>query len=127
MKKDLFSIILTPQEINIMKIVWEYGEATAKLVYENIYKNRQISYTTIMTMMNILEKKGALIHSNKGRAYLYRPLLSRQQAVKNQFNYILSKYFDDEPVKMIDFLVNDMFNLSPGDFELPEAVPVLHE
>jgi len=113
--KDVSSIILTPQEIKIMKIVWENGNATAKLVFENIYKKRQISYTTIMTMMRILEKKGVLAHSIKGRAYLYRPLISRRQAIRNQIHDLLGKYFDDEPDKMIDFLFDDMSDLFHSD------------
>ena len=109
--KNVSSIILTPQEIKIMKIVWENGNATAKLVFENIYKERQISYTTIMTMMRILEKKGVLAHSIQGRAYLYRPLISRRQAIRNQIHDLLGKYFDNEPDKMIDFLFDDMSDL----------------
>ncbi|MEJ2244738.1 MAG: BlaI/MecI/CopY family transcriptional regulator [Acidobacteriota bacterium] len=115
MTKDVSSIILTPQEIKIMKIVWENGNATAKLVFENIYKERQISYTTIMTMMRILEKKGVLVHSIQGRAYLYRPLISRRQAIRNQIHDLLGKYFDDEPDKMIDFLFDDMSDLFYND------------
>ena len=111
MTKDVSSIVLTPQEIKIMKVVWENGNATAKLVFENFYKKRQISYTTIMTMMRILEKKGVLAHSIRGRAYLYRPLISRRQAIRNQIHDLLGKYFDDEPDKMIDFLFDDMSDL----------------
>lgn len=115
MTKDVSSIILTPREIKIMKIVWKNGNATAKLVFENIYKKRQISYTTIMTMMRILEKKGVLAHSIRGRAYLYRPLISRRQAIRNQIHDLLGKYFDDEPDKMIDFLFDDMSDLFCSD------------
>lgn len=102
MKKDLDSIILTRQELQIMKVVWDKGEATVKEVCDAMSQRKVTAYTTILTLMGILEEKGALIHTRSGRAYVYKPLLSRQQATRNQVRDVLTRFFDGSPEKMIE-------------------------
>jgi BlaI family penicillinase repressor len=102
MKKDLDSIILTRQELQIMKVVWELGVATVKEVCNAMSQRKATAYTTILTLMGILEEKGALIHSRSGRAYVYRPLLSRQQATRNQVHDVLVRLFDGDPERLIE-------------------------
>jgi BlaI family transcriptional regulator, penicillinase repressor len=101
MKKDLDSIILTRQELQIMKVIWERGVATVKDVCDAMSKKKAIAYTTILTLMGILEEKGALVHSRSGRAYIYKPLLTRQQATRNQVHDVLTRFFDGSAEKLI--------------------------
>jgi len=102
MKKDLDSIILTRQELQIMKVVWDKGAATVKEVCDAMSQRKVTAYTTILTLMGILEEKGALVHTRSGRAYVYKPLLSREQATRNQIHDILTRFFDGNPEKMIE-------------------------
>ena len=106
MKKDLNSIILTRQELQIMKVVWERKEATVKEVWGVITLKKPTAYTTILTLMGILEDKGALDHLRAGRAYVYRPLLSQEQATRNQVEDLIRRFFDGKPEKLIETLVN---------------------
>jgi BlaI family transcriptional regulator, penicillinase repressor len=109
MKKDLDSIILTRQELQIMKVVWDLGEATVKEVCDAVSQRKATAYTTILTLMGILEEKGVLVHSRSGRAYIYRPLLTRQQATRNQVNDVLARFFEGNPEKLIaNVLENEM-------------------
>ena len=62
---------LTPQELAIMKVVWALEEATVRDVYETLREQRQIAYTTVMTMMKILETKGYLKRTQVDRAFVY--------------------------------------------------------
>jgi BlaI family penicillinase repressor len=101
MKKDLDSIILTRQELRIMKVIWARGMATVKDVCDVMSQKRTIAYTTVLTLMGILEEKGALVHTRSGRAYVYRPLLTRQQATRNQVQDILARFFDGSAEKLI--------------------------
>lgn len=73
MKKDMDSIILTRQELQIMKVVWDRGAATVKEVCDIMSQQKVTAYTTILTLMGILEEKGALVHTRSGRAYVYKP------------------------------------------------------
>jgi predicted transcriptional regulator len=107
MKKDLNTIILTKQELQIMKVVWERGAATVKDVCETMSKRRAIAYTTVLTLMSILEEKGVLVHTKSGRAYVYRPVLSRRQATRNQVQDILERFFDGRPEKLIENVLED--------------------
>ena len=101
MKRDLESIILTRQELQIMKVVWELEAATVKEVCNALSQQRRTAYTTILTLMGILEEKGVLIHQRSGRAYCYRPLLSKEQATRNQVQDVLLRFFDGRADHMI--------------------------
>ena len=102
MKRDLDSLILTRQEFQIMKVVWEKGSATVREVCETISQRKPTAYTTVLTLMGILEEKGALSHTRLGRAYIYRPLLSSRQAVHNHLHDVITRIFDGNPEKMIE-------------------------
>jgi BlaI family transcriptional regulator, penicillinase repressor len=106
MKKDLNSIILTRQELQIMKVVWARGAATVRDVCTALSASKPTAYTTVLTLMGILEDKGVLNHVRSGRAYTYRPILSRQQATQNQVNDILSRFFDGSSEKLVEHLLN---------------------
>ncbi len=102
MKKDLDSIILTRQELQIMKVVWERGSVTVREVFDVISQKKITAYTTILTLMGILEAKGVLTHTKSGRTYLYQPLLSREKATQNQVQDLIVRFFDGSPEKLIE-------------------------
>ena len=64
-----------------MKVVWDLDKATVRDVYETLREQRQIAYTTVLTMMKILETKGYLKKTQAERAFVYRPSRPRQQVV----------------------------------------------
>ncbi len=107
MKKNLNSIILTRQELQIMMVVWECGSATVREVCDAISRKKPTAYTTILTLMGILESKGVLAHSRVGRAYVYRPILSRRQATRNQVQDILVRFFDGNPERLIENVLEE--------------------
>jgi BlaI family penicillinase repressor len=104
MKKDLNSMLLTRQELQIMRVVWERSEATVRDVCEVISRKKKTAYTTILTLMGILEAKGALTHVRSGRAYVYRPILSRDQATSNQVNDMIERFFDGDADRLVDYV-----------------------
>ena len=126
MKKDLKRIILTPQELQIMKVIWELGVASVKSVYSVISRNKNTAYTTILTIMGILESKGALTHTKSGRAFIYRPLLSREQATRNQISDVLDRFFDGNPQKLIESIQgNDMKSWHVKDQSLKQEAEAM--
>src|SRR6266571_2178730 len=86
--------VLTGQELQIMKIVWQLGTATVREVYEELLKHRKIAYTTVMTMMGILEQKGRLTKNSKDRAYVYSPAEPRAEIVGNMVHDFVRRVFD---------------------------------
>lgn len=83
---------LTPLELDIMKVLWEIGPANVQAVQERL-KGRELAYTTVQTMLNILHRKGRVKRQLKERAYVYRPVLSRQKAVAQAVGDVLERFF----------------------------------
>lgn len=77
-----------------MKVVWRLGTATGRDVYEALRSTRPVAYTTVMTMMKILEEKRYLKKTRADRAYLYRPARPRKQVVGSMVRDFLDRVFD---------------------------------
>src|SRR5688572_11022611 len=86
--------VLTDQELAIMKVVWQRRKATVREVYEELLKHRKIAYTTVMTMMGILEQKGRLTKTEQARAYVYTPTESQGKVVDSMVNDFVKRVFD---------------------------------
>jgi predicted transcriptional regulator len=98
---------LTPQELAIMKVVWRLDKATVRDVYEALRDKRPIAYTTVMTMMKILEDKGYLKKVLVDRAHVYRPAQKRQQVVGAMVRDFLDRVFDGAPADLLVHLAKD--------------------
>jgi predicted transcriptional regulator len=87
---------LTPQELAIMKVVWRLGAATVRDVYEDLRASRRVAYTTVMTMMNILEGKGYLKKERikDERAYRYKPARPEQATLTSMVAEFVDRVFD---------------------------------
>jgi BlaI family transcriptional regulator, penicillinase repressor len=98
---------LTPQELAIMKIVWRLEEATVRDVYETMRDTREVAYTTVMTMMRILEEKGYLKKTMVERAHLYKPTKPRQQVLGGMVKDFVDRVFDGAPASLLVHLAKD--------------------
>jgi len=98
---------LTDQELEIMKIIWTRGTATVRDVYEELLTRRKIAYTTVMTMMGILEQKGHLKKSADERAYLYTPAQPQREVVGNMVHDFLKRVFNGSAKPLLVQLVED--------------------
>ena len=107
---------LTPQELAIMKVVWRLDKATVRDVYEALRQKREIAYTTVMTMMRILEDKGYLKKVRVDRAYEYRPTQPRHQVLGAMVRDFLDRVFDGATAPLLVHLARDN-RLSPEEKE----------
>jgi predicted transcriptional regulator len=98
---------LTPQELAIMKVVWSRDKATVRDVYEALREKRQIAYTTVMTMMRILEEKGYLKKTLVDRAHVYKPAQRRQQVIGAMVRDFLDRVFDGASDSLLVHLAKD--------------------
>jgi BlaI family penicillinase repressor len=105
---------LTPQELAIMKVVWRLERATVRDVYEALRAYREIAYTTVMTMMKILEEKKYLKKTRVDRAYEYRPTQPRHQVVGAMVRDFLDRVFDGAAAPLLVHLAKDS-KLSKAD------------
>src|SRR5436190_4485896 len=98
---------LTTQELAIMKVVWRLGHATVRDVYHALLENRHIAYTTVMTMMNILEAKGYLKKEKHDRAYRYRPARPERAVVGSMVREFVNRVFDGASRPLLLHLVEN--------------------
>jgi BlaI family penicillinase repressor len=96
---------LTPQELAIMKVVWELETATVRDVYERLRARRDVAYTTILTMMKILEQKGYVTKERVERAFVYRATRPRQQVLGGMVREFVDRVFDGASRPMLLHLV----------------------
>jgi BlaI family penicillinase repressor len=98
---------LTEQELEIMKVIWERDKATVRDVYESLLERRKIAYTTVMTMMNILEQKKYLRKSAEDRAYIYRPAKPKKQVIKGMVREFVDRVFNGSAEPLLVHLIED--------------------
>ena len=107
---------LTEQELEIMKIVWAREVATVRDVYEALLERRKIAYTTVMTMMKILEQKKYLLKTREDRAYIYRPAKPKNQVIKGMVREFVNRVFNGSAEPLLVHLIEDR-RLSQKDLE----------
>jgi BlaI family transcriptional regulator, penicillinase repressor len=106
----------TDAELEIMQVVWDLGQATVRQVHEVISAQRPVAYTTTMTMLGLLVKKGHLRREESGRAFLYRPAHPRSRVVSRMLDDFLARVFRGSARPLVLALLRDR-KLSRKDFE----------
>jgi BlaI family transcriptional regulator, penicillinase repressor len=107
---------LTEQELEIMKIVWSRDVSTVRDVYEALLERRKIAYTTVMTMMKILEQKKYLLKTQEDRAYIYRPAKPKNQVIKGMVREFVNRVFNGSAEPLLLHLMEDQ-RLSKKELE----------
>ncbi|HWN40818.1 MAG TPA: BlaI/MecI/CopY family transcriptional regulator [Thermoanaerobaculia bacterium] len=107
---------LTEQELEIMKVVWERKASTVRDVYEALRERKGVAYTTVMTMMNILETKGHLVKRPEGRAYVYEPSQAQTQVISGMVQEFVDRVFDGAARPLVLSLLQER-KLSREDLE----------
>jgi len=90
-----------------MKVVWRLGQVTVRDVYESLLESRRVAYTTVMTMMNVLETKGYLKKEKHERAYRYRPTRPERTVISSMVREFVNRVFDGAPRPLLLHLVKD--------------------
>jgi len=98
---------LTGQELEIMKVIWKLGTPTVRQVYETMLEHRKVAYTTVMTMMNILETKGYLKKRHGERAFVYAPSRPEKQVIRAMVREFVDRVFNGAAEPLLLHLVED--------------------
>lgn len=101
------STILTAAELEIMHEVWRLEQATVRDVYEALRERRKVAYTSVMTVMKILEQKGHLKKKQEERAYVYRPARPRAQVLRRMVRDFVDRVFQGAAKPLMVHLVED--------------------
>jgi len=111
----------TPQELEILKVIWQRRQATVREVYLDLAQHRKIAYTTVLTMMGILEQKGHVTKAPGERANVYRPAEPRERVVRNLVNEFVTRVFSGSAKPLMVHLVDDS-TLEPDELEEIETL-----
>ena len=98
-------IAFTDRELDVMAVLWERGSATVAEVREQL--DDVLAYTTVLTMLRILEEKGYVRHEDEGRAHRFIPLVERQAAGQSALRRVVRKLFGGSPELLLTQLVSD--------------------
>ena len=90
-----------------MKLVWDREDATVRDIYEALLETRKVAYTTVMTMMKILETKGYLKKKKQDRAFLYRPTRPKNQVIGGMLREFIDRVFNGAAEPLVVHLVKD--------------------
>lgn len=100
---------LTEAELRLMEVLWERGPATVAEVAEAIPGELDLAYNSVLTTMRILEDKGYVRHTKPrdGRAFVYHPLVGREEASRKAVRVLLNRFFQNSPELLVLNLLRD--------------------
>ncbi|MDE3257316.1 MAG: BlaI/MecI/CopY family transcriptional regulator [Gemmatimonadota bacterium] len=99
---------LTEAELRLMDVLWKMEAATVRDVVAALPGNEPLAYSTVLTTLRILERKGYVSHVKEGRAYVYQPVVGREDARRSVVRYMMSRFFNDSPeALMLNILENE--------------------
>jgi BlaI family transcriptional regulator, penicillinase repressor len=93
-------------ELQILALLWEHGPLPVKAIREALPDGKDRAYTTVLTLVQIMEKKGLVGHTVQGQAHLYHPLVKRQQILRPLMRDLLRNVFGGNPAEAVQCLLD---------------------
>lgn len=97
---------LTDAELRLMDVIWQKRSASAAEVLAGL-PDSELAYTTVLNTLRILESKGYVRHTKDGKAFIYHPLIEREEASRTALQYIVSRFFGNSPRLLVSNLIED--------------------
>jgi BlaI family transcriptional regulator, penicillinase repressor len=98
---------LTDAEARIMAVLWRHHTATVAAVVRDLSQRRPVTYSTVQTLLRILETKGYVAHEKVARAFIYRPLVDERQARRRALRHLVSRLFEGSPSLLVLNVLDD--------------------
>jgi BlaI family transcriptional regulator, penicillinase repressor len=98
---------LTDAEAKVMSVLWQRQTATVSDVVAALQKGRAVNYSTVQTMLRILETKGYVTHEKVARAFVYRPAVDERQARQRALRHLVARLFNDSPSLLVLNVLED--------------------
>jgi predicted transcriptional regulator len=116
------SITLTEAELRLMKLLWTRGESAVADLVEALPADSRLAYTSVLTTVRILEKKGYVQHRQEGRAFLYSPCVGEFEAGRSEVRHVLQRFFGNSREQLLLSMLGDG-EVSPEELtRLREAI-----
>jgi len=102
-------------ELAVLRVLWDESPLSVREVMDRLHtRGREVAYTTVLTFLSRLEKKGFVTSDKGGTAYVYRPSISREHVTKSRVQGLLDELFDGSAAPMVMHLIESE-RLSPGE------------
>jgi BlaI family transcriptional regulator, penicillinase repressor len=98
---------LTDAEARVMAVLWRLNTASVGDVVDAMNRARPVTYSTVQTMLRILETKGYVTHDKVARAFVYRPLVDARQARLRALRHLVSRLFEGSPSLLVLNVLED--------------------
>jgi len=105
---------LTATELEMMNIIWRFGPCSVQRVVEQLHPTRELAYTSVSTIVRILEQKGYVTSSKEGRGHLYDAAVSKEEYQRSAVQRMVTSVFDNTPALLVRRLL-DTESLSSED------------
>ncbi len=93
--------VLTEVELEVMNAIWALGRCTVREVHEALSQERELAYTSVATMMKILEQKRILRAQKGEKAHFYEPLLLKSEYEAMSLKHLANHLFEGSPTSMV--------------------------
>ena len=128
MSKTLAIKMLTEVELELMSILWRLGEGSVNDVIAGLPKDRDLAYTSVSTILRILEQKKIVKTRKAGRGHVYIPAIEKSKYEAQSVRHMMDKVFDGAPVAMVGALVKQLIDSKDIDEkELSEIQALLNQ
>ncbi|MCL2645762.1 MAG: BlaI/MecI/CopY family transcriptional regulator [Phycisphaerales bacterium] len=101
-------------ELQILALLWERGPMTAREVRENLPDKKPRAYTSVLSVMQVMEKKGLLAHTAQGKTHLYRPRVAKTRILRGLISKLVHLVFGGKPAAAVQALLDDK-TISPQE------------
>ena len=98
---------LTDAESQVMAVLWRLGQASVGDVVSTMNETRAATYSTVQTILRILETKGYVTHDKVARAFVYRALIDKRQARRRALRHLVSRLFEGSPTLLVLNVLED--------------------
>ncbi len=101
------SITLTEAELRLMKLLWVRGESAVAQLVEAVSDQAPLAYTSVLTTLRILERKGYVTHRQEGRAFLYSPCVAEREAGSSEVRHLIQRFFGNSRERLLLSLLDN--------------------
>ncbi len=93
--------VINGREFAILKLIWEHGPLTVRQIREHLTTDDEIPYTSVLTLVQLMEAKGFLRHKREGKTYRYSARKTRQTMTRTLLRDFIARFFDGSPEALV--------------------------
>jgi BlaI family transcriptional regulator, penicillinase repressor len=118
-------IVPTDRELQALKVLWQHGEVAVREIYDQMNSGgAKLAYTTVLSLLQVMEQKGLVKHRQSGKAYLYSAEVERDRTFRKLAGGFLEKVFDGA---VDEYLVHALQSRRPSAEELDRLEKMIAE